>query len=209
MTILYRETNFLMASAKGQDSQAETLLSTPPHSVRILIPNICYIEAISVFKIEKQAKLSFEKEMNSKIREARRDLTSNHAQSFCGHLEQAIIENQSLLNHIQSRLDNVIEREISKARSIYLDSDGLQDICKSILTEPETLLIRNDIMDNLILQCILNHANSHYGEEKAFISSNSKDFGTTEVRESLDNTGIRYFTMAQHFLDWFNSRSST
>lgn len=46
-------------------------------------------------------------------------------------------------------------------------------------------------------------------KKKHLFSSNSKDFGTTEVRESLDNTGIRYFRMAQHFLDWFNSRSST
>ena len=208
MTILYIETNFLMAIAKGQDLQAETLLCRPPCSVRILIPNICYIEAISVFKIEKQAKLSFENEMKSKIKEARRDLTSNHAQSFCGHLEQAVIENRSLLNHIQSRLDNVIDRGISRAESIYLDSDRLQDICKSMLTEPETLLIRNDIMDNLILQCILNHANSHHGEDKAFISNNSKDFGKSEVKEALSNAGITYFTVTQHFLDWFNSRSS-
>ncbi|MEA5617802.1 PIN domain-containing protein [Cronbergia sp. UHCC 0137] len=209
MIILYIETNFLMAIAKGQDSQAENLISNPPNSIRILIPNICYIEAISVFKIEKQARRSFAEEINKKINEARRDLTSSHAQSFCRYSEQAIIENQSLLNDIELRLANAIDRGNAKTRSIYLENDILQDNCRSILTQPETLLIRNDIMDNLILQCILIHASSRPETEKVFISNNTKDFGKPEVREALRNAGIRYFTMTQNFLEWFNSRLSS
>jgi hypothetical protein len=78
-----------------------------------------------------------------------------------------------------------------------------------MLIQPETLLIKNDIMDNVILQCILDHAQSHPQEDKAFISNNSKDFGKPEVKEVLRNAGIKYFTITQDFLNWFNSRSST
>ena len=66
----------------------------------------------------------------------------------------------------------------------------------------------NDIMDNIILQSILYHAQLYPQEDKAFISNNSNDFGKPEVKEVLSNAGIRYFTITQHFLDWFNSRSS-
>ncbi|HLP88239.1 MAG TPA: PIN domain-containing protein [Nostocaceae cyanobacterium] len=209
MTILYIETNFLIAIAKGQDAQADILISQPPPSVRIFIPNICYIEAISVFKIEKQARKSFEDEMRKNIKEARRDLSSNHALSLCRSLEQAIIDNQSLLNDIENRLSRAIDRRTTNIKCIDLDNGILQDTCQSMLTQPETLLIRNDIMDNLILQCILAHANSHIQEKKAFISGNSKDFDQPEIKEALQNAGIRYFTNTQHFLGWFNSRSSS
>ncbi|MFM6001768.1 MAG: hypothetical protein ACKPE3_02680 [Sphaerospermopsis kisseleviana] len=65
-------------------------------------------------------------------------------------------------------------------------------------------------MDNLILQSILDHAQLYPQENKEFISNNSKDFGTSEVKNALEPAGIRYLTMTQHFLDSFNnSRSST
>ncbi|BAY04949.1 hypothetical protein ACOWPH_07085 [Anabaena sp. PCC 7938] len=64
-------------------------------------------------------------------------------------------------------------------------------------------------MDNLILECILDHAQLHPQEDKAFISNNSKDLGKPEVQISLRNAGIKYFTITQDFLNWFNSRSSS
>lgn len=211
MTILYIETNFLIAIAKGQDPQAGFLISQPPNSVRIFIPNICYIEAISVLKKERQARRSFNDEMDKKLREARRDFSSNHARSLCRNLEQAIIDNQSLLNDIENRIANAMDRSQSHARSIFLDNAILQDTCRDMLTQPETLLIRNDIMDNLILRCIVHHATLPTAPptgEKVFISNNTNDFNQPQVQEALHNAGIRYFTMTQHFLNWFNSRSS-
>lgn len=216
MTILYIETNFLIAIAKGQDPEAKNLLDNPPNEVRIFIPNICYVEAVSVFKIEKQVRESFKTEIEKKIKEARRDLSSLHAQSLCRNLDQAKIDNDSLLNDIQYRLSSAIDGGTSQAKSIFLPDDQLQNTCRIMLTQPETLLVKNDIMDNLILRCILNHADSHSQEKKAFISDNKafisdnkEDFGKPEVKEALRNAGIKYFTKAQYFLKWFNSSSST
>lgn len=205
MTILYIETNFLIAIAKGQDLQADLLISNPDPSVRIFIPNICYAEAVSVFKIDKQARLCFQEKMKQEIIQAKRDLSSNHAQSLCRSLEQAIIDNQSLLNDIKYRLYNAINFSVN---GIDLEQNKLQNVCKLMLNEPEILLIKNDIMDNLILQSILDHAQSHPQEDKAFISNNSKDFYKPEVQDALRSTGIKYFTITQHFLNWFKSRSS-
>jgi hypothetical protein len=187
-----------MSIAKGQDSQAENLLYNPPNSIKIFIPDICYIEAVSVYKLEKQEKLKFKRELELKITKIDRDKTSNYAPLLSQQLQETIITDDDLLNDIEDRLTNAINTPIT---SINLEFKKLQDICKSMLIQPETLLIKNDIMDNLILQCILDHAQSH----KAFISNNSN---RPEVQDALRNAGIKYFTITQYFLDWFNSRSS-
>ena len=49
MVVLYIETNFLMSVAKGQDPQADSLLQNTPSSVRLAIPGICYMEALSIY----------------------------------------------------------------------------------------------------------------------------------------------------------------
>lgn len=206
MTILYIETNFLMTIAKGQDTRADNLLYNRLRSLKIFIPHICYIEAITVYKLEKQEKLNFKKDMELKIREIARDQTSNYAPLLVQQLQQAIITNDGLLNDIESRLTNAINTRIN---IINVNLNNLKNICTSVLTQPEILLIKNDIMDNIILQSILDHAQLYPQEDKGFISNNSKDFGKPEVQYALRNAGIRYFTITQHFLDWFNSRSLT
>ncbi|MFM2061037.1 MAG: hypothetical protein RLZZ507_707 [Cyanobacteriota bacterium] len=66
MTIVYMETNFLISIAKGQDARADNLLYNPPKSLEIFIPHICYIEAVTVYKLEKQEKLNFKRDMELK-----------------------------------------------------------------------------------------------------------------------------------------------
>ncbi|MBD2384566.1 PIN domain-containing protein [Cylindrospermum sp. FACHB-282] len=207
MPILYVETNFLMSIAKGQDLEADQLLRNSLASLHIVIPDICYIEAIKTYKILRKDRLQFETEMKKQINESSRDKTSTHAKSFLGHLEQAYIENALLLNDIQGRLSETINCLLTNAELINLNSIIIQEIANQTLIE-EILPIKNDIMDNLILQCILSHANLHPAEEKVFLSGNNKDFGKPEVQEALRNAGInKYFTNTQNFLEWLKSQS--
>jgi hypothetical protein len=74
--------------------------------------------------------------------------------------------------------------------------------------ETETLLIKNDLMDNLILQSIIDHANQHSEDQKAFISGNTKDFGKQNVQQILNSAGIQYFSNTKNFLGWLESQSS-
>jgi hypothetical protein len=203
VSILYIETNFFMSIAKGQDRQAENLLYHPPNSLQIFIPHICYIEAITVYKLEKQEKLNFKRDMQLKIREISRDETSNYAPLLIQQLQQTIITNDDLLNDIEYRLSNAINARI---KIININFNTLKNTCNSMLIHPETLLIKNDIMDNLILQSILDHAHSHPEEEKAFISGNTKDFGKPEVQNILNNAGIKYFSNTKNFLGWLQSQ---
>ncbi len=198
-----------MSVAKGQDLLAEELLCNPPISVSLFIPDICYIEAISTYKLEQKNALYFDESIKKKISELKRDISSNHAKSLLHNLDQSLIENTELINDIKSRLYDAIEKLNNQAQIISLDSSSLKELCQTTLAEPENLLVRNDIIDNLILQCIISHANSlnNPRQEKAFISGNSKYINTSGVKKALRNAGIRYFTSTQHFLNWFNSRT--
>ncbi|MBD2197257.1 MULTISPECIES: PIN domain-containing protein [Calothrix] len=213
MVILYVETNFLMAIAKGQDLEAKELLrSVPPSIHRIVIPEICYIEALNRWKKEKYYADEFEKELNKQINNSSRDLASPHAKSFLTSLEQTLILNQALLNDIQVRLFEYIDLLIqtAKVEEIKLDTTIIRNISKAVILQPDTLIIKRDLMDNLILHCIISHAKSYYStQKKVFLSGNSKDFGKPEVIKILETAGIeKYFTNTNNFLGWLNSQSS-
>lgn len=209
MIILYIETNFLMAVAKGQDLKAVDLLQDIPSSIRIVIPDICYIESLTTYKIDKRKRLDFQEEMDKQIKELNRDKTSDYARLFMGNLGEARINNELLINDIQDRLFTTIDQLLNNSELINLNKSLIQNIAETTIFQTEAWLVKNDIMDNIILQSILDHAQLYPQEDKGFISNNSKDFGKPEVQYALRNAGIRYFTITQHFLDWFNSRSLT
>lgn len=208
MLILYIETNFLMAMAKGQDG-AEDLLPNLPASVRLVIPSICFLEAIQTYITDKDKRLKFQAEMDKQINESKRDQTSGYAKSLIGHLGKARIDNERLINDIQNQLFDTIDQLINKAELINLNSNPIRYISATAIFQVEALLIKNDIMDNSILQCIIEHSNLYPQAEKVFLSGNKNDFGKQEVREALSNAGIQYFITTKNFLGWFNSRSSS
>lgn len=209
MVVLYIETNFLMSVAKGQDPQADSLLQNTPSSVRLAIPGICYMEALSIWEKEKEYSQQFQAELDKQINESARDNSSPHAKSFLFYLEQSRLGNKLRLNDIQNRLSQAIAQLLSKAEMITLTAEILREISEIILIKPETSLIKNDLMDNLILQCLLGHARLHPTEGKVFLSGNNKDFGKQEVQEALRDAGVdKYFSRTQNFLGWLQSQST-
>lgn len=209
MVLLYVETNFLMSVAKGQDPQADSLLQHTPPSVRLAIPSICYMEALSIWHKEKEYSQQFQRELDKQINDSARDNTSAHAKSFLFYLEQCRLSNKLRLNDIQSRLYQAIDELLSKAEMLTLTAEVVREISEVTLIEPETALIKNDLMDNLILRCIIRHADLHSTEDKVFLSGNSKDFGKQNLQEALRNVGIdKYFIRAQDFLGWLQSQPS-
>ena len=195
-----------MAVAKGRDLDAEKLLRNLSPLISLAIPAICYVEAIHTYKIDKQNQLKFQAEMEKQINEAMRDKISVHADLFQVSLERASIENLLLLNDVQDRLSEVIELLTENSEMINFDNNIIKDISDKIFIQTETLLIKNDLMDNLILQCIVSHANQHPNNQKVFISGNTKDFGKQEVREILNSAKIKYFSNTKNFLGWLDSQ---
>jgi ATP-dependent Lon protease len=197
-----------MAVAKGRDLEAGQLLRNLSPLIRLAIPAICYVEVINTYRIDKQNQLKFQAEMEKQINEAMRDKISVHADLFQVSLERASIENLLLLNDVQDRLSEVIELLTENSEMINFDNNIIKDISNKIFIETETLLIKNDLMDNLILQCIVSHANQHPNNQKVFISGNTKDFGKKEVKEILNSAKIKYFSNTKNFLGWLESQLS-
>ena len=188
-----------MSIATGRDPQADTLLQNPPPSIQIAIPSVCCLEALAALQQDTKSRNRFEQELIIQINETARNLTSPHAQALNLYLSQAREQNESLIKDTELRLTQALRQIASKADLMALTASILQESLDRVLIDDRT--------DNLILHCILGHAGLHPTEVKVFLSSNTKDFGTLEVREALRNAGIEnYFSRSGDFLGWLRSQ---
>jgi hypothetical protein len=201
VALLYIETNFLMSIATGRDPDANNLLLNVPTSVRIAIPAICCMEALSALEGVIKRRNDFANKLREQISQLDRDLTSPYAESLLSHLEESLNENEGLLNNIKVRLFEALELLADNVEMMELTADTLRESLN-------TVFIEEDPTDNLILHCILNHAHLHANEVKVFLSNNTKDFGVPEVRDALLEAGItKYFSRTEEFLGWLQSQS--
>lgn len=195
-----------MSIAKGQDFEASVLLRSTAETVRLAIPSICYVEVLSTWQKEKVYSQQFQRELEKQINESKRDQTSNHAKSLVSNLEQARISSRDRLNDIQERLNEAVTQMFRKAEMRTLNEDTLQEISQISFSQPPALMIKDDIVDNLIMKSILSHATLHPTEIKVFLSGNTRDFGTPAVQQVLRDAGINYFSQTKNFLGWLQSQ---
>jgi hypothetical protein len=190
-----------MSIATGRDPDANNLLLNVPTSVRIAIPAICCMEALSALEGVIKRRNDFANKLREQISQLDRDLTSPYAESLLSHLEESLNENEGLLNNIKVRLFEALELLADNVEMMELTADTLRESLN-------TVFIEEDPTDNLILHCILNHAHLHANEVKVFLSNNTKDFGVPEVRDALLEAGItKYFSRTEEFLGWLQSQS--
>ncbi len=202
MAIVYIETNFLMSIATGREAEAMMLLRDLSSSVQLVIPSICYMEALSALEDELKRQNSFGQQLSRQISETKRDVTSEHAASLSFHLEESFIFSRYRVGEIKSRLREAISLMSRNAEMIALNPE----IVAASLNET---LIEKDPTDNLILHCILSHARLHSTETKAFLSGNVKEFRQLpEVQDALQQAGVtKYFSRTEDFLSWLQSQS--
>jgi PIN domain len=195
IVILYIETNFLMGIAKGREVQAEEFLQTIPTTVHLIIPSICYVEALTTLEQEEKFNLDFINKLDIQINEAERDKTSTNARLLRSLLEQSRISFLKQINEPKERFYSIFNLLSTRAEMITLNSVILQEgLDRNILEK--------HIIDKLILECIIHHARQNQDEVKVFLSNNSKEFGKREVSVILRDTGIQYFNKTQNFLGW-------
>ena len=146
--------------------------------------------------------------LDQQISQLRRDKTSLHAKALLGYLQQASTENDDLLNDIENRLRDILNKlsgfqaGFSPASLLPLTQTAFQGSLPAGPTKDPT--------DNLILAMILAHANEHPADEKVFLSGNIKDFQAPEIEALLTAAGIvKYFAQTEAFLGWFSAQSKT
>ena len=190
----------------GRDVHAKAVLRVPSARLRIALPTVCFMEARSVYEDERKRRNSFENILDNQRSQLRRDLTSVHATALLHHLEQAYAENVDLLNEIQSRLRDVQEKLAGLQAGF--PATELLPLTPAALAADLAAGPTKDPTDNLILAVIREHALQNPVEDKAFLSGNTRDFDTPEIRALLAEAGItNYFARTDAFLGWFESRS--
>ncbi len=148
--IVYVETNFLMSVAMGREARGDDLLAAVSASVRVAIPSGCYMESFSAFEDEQKRRNWFRAELEKQIAQLRRDTTSANAGTLLRRLEESRIANDQLLNDVQARLFQLVDRAAGILEPI--------PETPAIIHSAVTAMLIPDPTDNLILHSILDHA---------------------------------------------------
>ncbi len=190
----------------GRDASADALLRRASAELRIALPTVCLMETWSSFEDEQKRRNFFRQTLDTQISQLLRDVTSAHAKALVQHLQQARTENFDLLNDIRDRLRDVQEKLAGLQEGF--PAAELLPLTPAVLAADLAAGPTKDPTDNLILAVIREHALQHPDEDKAFLSGNTRDFDTPEIRALLAGAGITdYFARTDAFLGWFASRS--
>lgn len=199
--ILYLETNFLMGVATGRDAEWASLLDTAEEAVRLVLPSICIMEALSAFEDEQKRRNRFGSQIDEHLTQLRRDLTSAHASALLQALEQARVHNQNLTNDITQRLFQAIDRLTGRAEMLPLNPATCRTAMRSVLLRDPT--------DSLILAVVLEHARLWPDQEKCLLTANTRDFAVNPARAALAAAGIKFFASTANVLGWISSRKTS
>lgn len=201
--MLYVETNFPMAVAKGQDREAHRLLETvlrevDSPSVQLIMPSVCYMEALSVLSYDRKQRGKFQEDLRSQLREVGRDNEGVSASELYALLKSSEVQFGKWLSVVKFKLYQALIDLSRAAVMIDLNADVLHESLQTSLIDDPT--------DNLILFMILAHARSSPAYAKAFVSDNSNDFGQPDVIKALEDAGVRYFRRTEAALGWLRSQ---
>ena len=196
---LYVETNFPMSCATGRSPEADIILRDRPPSLRLIIPSVCFMEALSVFEAEERRHRRQLDSLSLQLKEVKRNVLSSIIPSLADHLDRASDESALLFEEFEARLFQALELLGSGAELIHPTP--------VILLASRANLLVEDPTDNLILASVLDHAKNHPSETKAFLSENRKDFDTNSgARSAIREAGVRYFADASKCLEWHRAR---
>jgi rRNA-processing protein FCF1 len=198
---LYVETNFILSISTGRDPVAFDLINHIPANLKIAIPSICCLEALSVLEAEKKRRRILNNQYMVESQQLSRDRISTHAQALAQILEQAQTENKKVSQDRESSLHQTLNQLADCAELIPLTNDILKWNVENFTVIPEAT-------DNLILACILADARLYPENQKVLLSGNSQDFQSESVKQYLAEADItNYFKTTQSFLGWFNTQA--
>jgi hypothetical protein len=206
VVILYLETNFLLSLALKQDPEASAILEEAARdkSLGLAIPQVCIMEAVATVERRVEERTTFHRRIQSEIKQLERSKTVAVARQLLDELNQALITNEEYTNRILYDFQEAVDQLASVGQLFPLGMDALNRSFVDLLikTKRERLIVP----DNLIICSILENAMAYPSETKAFLSGNTKDFGTEIVLKALKAVGVeKYFAEARNFLGWYGS----
>jgi len=196
---LYIETNGIMSLAQKRNPAIESLLSNLPDDVQLILPSICYMEALFAFQQDKKRRNEFDRDLAIEIHEAsRRNLRISEL--VMNDLKQSQERYDVLSQQLDTEFIEALIFLASRLTLIHPQPDTLI----TTLVEPK-LKKFTEKRDDFILRCIVEHAQNNSSERKAFYSENTKQFGQQSVREACREVGITYFGNVENLQGWLRS----
>jgi hypothetical protein len=192
--LIYLETNWIIGAVMGQDPRAEDLLVSPPSRVKLALPDVCIMEAISAFDWKRGDRNKLKAELAQQLSQLQRSIEIPTAQSLARQLTEADFTNAEFLSELFNRLDDYILRLSHRVELIPLSGTIVRHQLRQ-----ETELDRDDA---LILSSILAHSTTDTASSKAFLTGDINDFGKDEVRRLLLQSGIKHFSSTDRALGW-------
>ena len=183
----------------GQDSLAGELFSLSESQVRVALPDVCVMEAISAFDWKRIERNRLKDELDRQLSQLQRSINVQAAQQLATELTQADLTNAKLLSELFKRLDETLLAISNMAELIPISGKIIQH--QSQLSR-ETELDRDDA---LILATILAHSKSEPVARKAFLTGNFKDFEEEPVKLLLADAGIKQFRSTERVLGWIEA----
>jgi hypothetical protein len=191
---LYIETNFILSFASGQDADAGQVLELPaPH--KLAIPAVCFMEALSALQRKISELNSYIGELDRWEKDLRRNNTSAIARSILQHNQQTKFRAGELINEMDARTAEGIERLCASAVVVPVETATVLDSLRRRHMRQQT--------DNLILHSVLADARSRVGP-KALLTGNTRDFRDPKVAALLTSAGIVFHSTPAGALGWLS-----
>ena len=202
MTIfLYIETNCIMGMAKGREPLVTSFLQDLPQNVNILLPSVCYFEALVALENERKRYNNFIAAIDIEINEAQRNLVSQQAQILSDSLEQSLVDYDILTQEFNYTFLDILSLLEDKIELIHPNRDTLEATLQS-----EFLNQNKELRDNFILRCIINHCQENQNTNKVFFSRNSKQFNKSEIQAILLQINLKYFADFENVINWIKTQ---
>jgi hypothetical protein len=209
VVIVYIETNLLIGLALGQEPEAADFLDEAARKpdLQLAIPSICLMEATATMTSRVHEYVELRRRLLDELTQLKRNLTSFAARQLMDRLDDAQLACSGHIDGMIADFRDVVRRVQSIARMIPLTKSSMKRGFSSILVESK----QKDLIlpDNLIIHCILDHAQRQPAALKAFLSGNSSEFSRPAVLNALKAAGIdKYFVEAKNALGWYRSRTA-
>ncbi len=183
----------------GQDSRAAELFSLSESEVRLALPDVCVMEAISAFDWKRIERNRLKDELDRQLNQLQRSINVPVAQQLATELTQADLTNAKLLSELFKRLDETLLAITHRAELIPLSVEIIQQQAQ---LSRETELDRDDA---LILASILAHSKSQPTARKSLLTGNFNDFEKEPVKLLLAEAGIKQFRSTHRVLGWLEA----
>ena len=180
----------------GQDSSADVLLSSAEANLRLAIPSVCLMEAISAFDWKRRERNELSNELDRQLTQLQRSGEIPIPQQLASELVKADLSNDKLSSELLQRLDDYLLRVAIRAELIHVSLPILQHQLQ-LVRETES-----DCDDALILSSIVDHSKGQTADKQAFLSGNINDFRKPAVKEVLADARVRLFSSTERVLGW-------